>query len=104
MNIAKPFNITGKHARQDRNGKARQAIIALRDAGYDMVQIRAGLIKMHGINIRQLQKKHPDVKLGVFYKAAQSRSMANAKARTALAEALGLEERELFPEEEAQVR
>ncbi len=98
MNISKLFNITRKQPRQDRNGKAFQAIAALRELGYTMPQIRAGLIKMHGVNIRRLHREQRDVKPGVLYKAAQSKSLANAQARSALSEALGLSEEELFPE------
>ena len=104
MNLGKLLNITRKQDGQDRNGKARQAITALRGLGYTMPQIRAGLIKMHGINLRRLHRDHQDVALSVLYKVAQSRTTVNAKARVALAEALDLKEHELFPEEEAQGR
>jgi hypothetical protein len=98
MNISKLLNITRKQPRQDRNGKARRAISALRELGYTMPQIRAGLIKMHGVNIRRLHRQQRGMKPGVLYKAAQSKSLANAQARAALSEALGLTEEELFPE------
>ena len=99
MNLSKLLNITRKPAFQDRNGKPdpQRAIKVLQDAGYSMAQIRLGLIKMHKLNIRALSRS-TGVNMHVIYKAATSEVIANQQARSVLAEALGVQEDELFPE------
>jgi len=69
--------------------------------GYTMPEIRSGLIKMHGINLKALARDMggDGVTYPSLYKCASSRRMANRPARAALAAALDVEEEVLFPKE-----
>ena len=88
---------------QAQNGdRPAAAIKGLRRLGYSMPQIRAALLKLHGVRIFQVSREH-EVPRTTLY-SAMSGQRATPRAREILSGVVGVPEDLMFPPEERQSR
>lgn len=83
--------------KENPNNRNRAAFLCLRELGFSLPAVRGGLIKMNGITVAHLAKDK-DITAPSIYAAAYG-IRQNMTGRAILAEALGIDVKELFPDE-----
>ena len=80
---------------QGQNDRNRAALKFLIDIGFEVSDVRRGLIIMNKINISQLAKDH-EVSAPSLYNTLRG-ARVNGKSKEALSSALGVDSEEMFP-------
>ena len=97
MNLFKRIKSSRILQRKTEN-RNRAATACLRELGFSLPAIRGALIKLNNVNVADLARES-EITAPTIYTTAYGKRK-NRQGREILAEALGMDTRDLFPEEQ----